>query len=197
MKNLGQVFESLAYEYTLPKAIKEGYLSPIKALTIPLKLDLTGVGTQAGDFKSSDISTALDPYLYQIADEMTKHCKNRKTVVFLPLVKTSKKFRDILNEKGFKAAEVNGESKERAEILNDFENNKYNVLCNSMLLTEGWDCPDVDCVVILRPTKVRSLYSQMVGRGTRLAPNKDHLLLLDFLWHTERHELCHLSLIHI
>ena len=63
MKNLGQVFESLAYEYTLPKAIKEGYLSPIKALTIPLKLDLTGVGMQAGDFKSSDLSTALDPYL--------------------------------------------------------------------------------------------------------------------------------------
>lgn len=146
---------------------------------------------QAGDFKSSDLSTALDPYLYQIADEMAKHCINRKTVVFLPLVKTSQKFRDILNEKGFKAAEVNGESKDRAEILNDFENNKYNVLCNSMLLTEGWDCPDVDCVVILRPTKVRSLYSQMVGRGTRLAANKDHLLLLDFLWHTERHELCH------
>lgn len=61
MKNLGQVFESLAYEYTLPKAIKEGYLSPIKAVTIPLNLDLTGVGTQAGDFKASDIDTALDP----------------------------------------------------------------------------------------------------------------------------------------
>ena len=67
MKNLGQVFDSLAYEYTLPRAIKEGYLSPIKALTIPLKLDLTGVGTQAGDYKASDIDTALDPYLYQIA----------------------------------------------------------------------------------------------------------------------------------
>ena len=60
-----------------------------------------------------------------------------------------------------------------------------------MLLTEGWDCPDVDCIVVLRPTKVRSLYCQMVGRGTRLAPGKGHLLLLDFLWHTERHELCH------
>lgn len=59
-----------------------------------------------------------------------------------------------------------------------------------MLLTEGWDCPDVDCVIVLRPTKVRSLYSQMVGRGTRLAPNKEDLLILDFLWHTERHELC-------
>ena len=60
-----------------------------------------------------------------------------------------------------------------------------------MLLTEGWDCPSVDCVIVLRPTKVRSLYCQMVGRGTRLYEGKDHLLLLDFLWHTERHELCH------
>jgi superfamily II DNA/RNA helicase len=166
-------------------------LSPIKALTIPLKLDLTSVGQQGGDFKTRDLGTALDPYLYQIADEMAKHCLNRKTVVFLPLVKTSKKFRDILNEKGFKAAEVNGTSKDREEILSDFDKDKYNVLCNSMLLTEGWDCPSVDCIVVLRPTKVRSLYSQMVGRGTRLFPGKEELLLLDFLWHTERHELCH------
>lgn len=191
MKNLGSYFESLAYEYTLPKAIKEGYLSPIKAQTIPLKLDLTGVGQQAGDFKTSDLGTALDPYLYQIADEMVKCCMDRKTVVFLPLVKTSQKFRDILESKGFRAAEVNGESKDRKEILKDFDNGKYDVLCNSMLLTEGWDCPSVDCIVVLRPTKVRSLYSQMVGRGTRLFPGKEHLLLLDFLWHTERHELCH------
>lgn len=191
MQNLGEVFDSLAYEYTLPKAIKQGYLSPIKALTLPLKLDLSQVGIQSGDFKAGDIATALDPFLYQIADEMETYCKDRKTVVFLPLVKTSQKFRDILCEKGFRAAEVNGESKDRAEILEDFERDRYNVLCNSMLLTEGWDCPSVDCIVVLRPTKVRSLYSQMVGRGTRLCPGKDHLLLLDFLWHTERHELCH------
>lgn len=191
MKNLGTYFESLAYEYTLPKAIKDGFLAPIKALTIPLKLDLTGVGQQAGDFKSSDLGTALDPYLFQIADEIKKHCSNRKTVVFLPLVKTSQKFKDILNTKGFKAAEVNGNSTDRAEVLADFDSGKYNVLCNSMLLTEGWDCPSVDCVVVLRPTKVRSLYSQMVGRGTRLFPGKEDLLLLDFLWHTEKHELCH------
>lgn len=191
MKNLGQVFESLAYEYTLPKAIKEGYLSPIKAVTIPLQVDLTGVGVQSGDFKAGDLGTALDPYLEGIAQEMEKYCREKKTVVFLPLVKTSQKFRDILNAHGFRAAEVNGESQDRAEILADYADGKYNVLCNSMLLTEGWDCPDVDCIVVLRPTKVRSLYCQMVGRGTRLAPGKDHLLLLDFLWHTERHELCH------
>ena len=191
MRNLGQYFEHLAYEYTLPRAIKDGYLCPIKAVTIPLKLDLTGVGVQAGDFKNSDIDTTLDPYLHQIAEEMRTYCENRKTVVFLPLVRTSQKFCRLLNVQGFRAAEVHGTSLDRAEVLKAFDEGKYNVLCNSMLLTEGWDCPSVDCVVVLRPTKVRSLYSQMVGRGTRLYPGKEDLLLLDFLWHTERHELCH------
>ena len=189
MKNLGEYFETLAYEYTLPRAIREGYLSPIKAITIPLKLDLTGVGAVGGDYKLGDLDTALDPYLYQIAGEMMANCAGRKTVVFLPLVKTSQKMRNILREKGFRAAEVNGESDDRAEVLEAFDRGEYDVLCNSMLLTEGWDCPSVDCIVVLRPTKSRSLYCQMVGRGTRLSPGKDHLLLLDFLWHTERHEL--------
>lgn len=191
MRSLGAVFESLAYEYTLPRAIKEGYLTPIQALTVPLTLDISGVSMQSGDFKASEIDTALNPYLEQIAGEMTELCANRKTVVFLPLVKTSQKFRDILSAHGFRAAEVNGESDDRAEVLADFDAGKYNVLCNSMLLTEGWDCPSVDCVVVLRPTKVRGLYCQMVGRGTRLSPGKENLLLLDFLWMTERHELCH------
>lgn len=193
MKNLGQFFESLAFQYSLPAAIRDGYLSKIKAITIPLKLDISSVSQQNGDFKASEIGTALDPYLEQIADEMLVHCKNRKTVVFLPLVKTSQKFRDILNNKGFSAGEVNGNSADRAQVLQDFNDGKYDVLCNSMLLTEGWDCPSVDCIVVLRPTKIRSLYCQMVGRGTRLSPEtgKDHLLLLDFLWMTEKHELCH------
>lgn len=191
MRNLGQYFESLAYEYTLPRAIKEGYLSPISALTVPLKMDLSGVGVQSGDFKVGDVGTALDPYLHKIGKEMLNYCKDRKTVVFLPLISTSQKFTNILNDLGFSAAEVNGNSIDRGEVLKDFEDGKYNVLCNSMLLTEGWDCPSVDCIVVLRPTKVRSLYCQMVGRGTRLYKNKKDLLLLDFLWHTEKHELCH------
>ena len=77
--------------------------------------------------------------------------------MFLPLEKTSQKFKEILNEKGFKAAEVNGESKDRAEVPEAFDKGEYNVLCNSMLLTEGWDCPSVDCVIVLRPTKVQPL----------------------------------------
>lgn len=193
LKNLGSYFESLAFEYTMPQAIKSGYLVPIKALTVPLSIDISMVGISAGDFKVGEIGTALDPYLYQIADEMVKYCMDRKTIVFLPLIATSQKFMAILNERGFVAAEVNGSSQDRAQILQDFEDGKYNVLCNSMLLTEGYDCPAVDCIIVLRPTKSRPLYCQMVGRGTRLSPEtgKDHLLLIDFLWMTERHELCH------
>lgn len=190
MRNLGQYFDSLAYEYTLPKAIREGYLSPIKALTVPLKLDISQVGISAGDYKAGELGTALEPYLEQIAYNMQNYCAGRRTVVFLPLVATSQKFRDILIEHGFRAAEVNGNSEDRAEVLRDFAEGKYDVLCNSMLLTEGWDCPEVDCIIVLRPTKSRSLYCQMVGRGTRIAEGKDYLLLLDFLWHVERHELC-------
>ena len=191
MRNLGEVFDSLAYEYKLTDAIKEGYLCKIMAQTIPLQLDISEVGFTSGDYSLGQLGTALDPYLEQIAAEMAQRCKGRKTVVFLPLIKTSQKFRDLLNAKGFRAAEVNGQSADRKEVLADFDAGKYNVLCNSMLLTEGWDCPSVDCVVVLRPTKVRSLYSQMVGRGTRLSPGKTDLLLLDFLWMTDRHELCH------
>ena len=190
MRNLGEVFDSLAFEYKLTDAIKEGYLCKIMAQTIPLQLDITSVTMSGGDYAVADLGTALDPYLEQIAAEMARRCKSRKTVVFLPLIKTSQKFRDLLNTYGFRAAEVNGQSDDRRQVLADFDAGKYNVLCNSMLLTEGWDCPSVDCVVVLRPTKVRSLYSQMVGRGTRLSPGKTDLLLLDFLWMTDKHELC-------
>lgn len=190
MKNLGAYFDSLAYEYTLPQAIKDGYLCPIQALTIPIKIDLSQVGVRGGDFQADEVGSALDPYLGQIADEMAQHCRDRRTVVFLPLIATSQKFRGLLAERGFRAAEVNGQSTDRAQILADFAEGRYDVLCNSMLLTEGWDCPPVDCVVCLRPTKVRSLYCQIVGRGTRIHPGKKNLLLLDFLWMSERHDLC-------
>ena len=79
MRNLGSFFDSLAYEYTLPRAIKDGYLCRIEAQTIPLKLDLTGVAMQSGDFKASDLGSALDPYLHQIADEMlAAGCRDRR-----------------------------------------------------------------------------------------------------------------------
>ena len=192
-RQLGQYFDSLAYEYSLRQAIKDKYLVPILAQMIPLKVDLSDVGMSNGDYAAGDLGTALDPYLHLIVQEMKRYCKDRKVMVFLPLVATSQKFCRMLNEAGISACEVNGASPDRKQILDDFAANRYQVLCNAMLLTEGYDQPDVDCIVCLRPTKIRSLYQQMVGRGTRLSPGKENLLLLDFLWMTERHSLCHQS----
>lgn len=191
-QTLGQYFDSQAYEYSMSRAIREKYLVPIKAQMIPLELDIGSVGMSNGDYAVGEIGTALEPYLEQIAVEMRYYCQGRKTVVFLPLIATSQKFCRMLNDVGLRACEVNGNSDDREQVLADFEAGRYDVLCNSMLLTEGWDCPAVDCIVILRPTRVRSLYQQMVGRGMRLSPEtgKDHLLLLDFLWLSERHDLC-------
>lgn len=190
-RDLGEVFDSIAYEYQLPQAIRDGYLCPIQAQSMPLSLDISGVGMQSGDYAAGQLGDALDPYLDAIADAMADTVSDRRTVVFLPLVRTAKAFAERLSERGLRAAEVDGESDDRAEVLADFEAGRYDVLCNSMLLTEGWDCPSVDCIVVLRPTRSRSLYAQMVGRGTRLSPKtgKDNLLLLDFLWMTGRHEL--------
>lgn len=190
MKELGQYFESLAYEYSLPRAIKEGYLCKLKALTIPLNIDLSAVKSQGGDYQLKALGNALDPYLHLIADEMITHCKGRKTIVFLPLIATSQKMQRLLVDRGFRCGEVNGESDNRKEILNDFHTGKYEILCNSMLLSEGYDEPGIDCIVPLRPTKIRSLYCQQVGRGTRPFPGKEFLLILDFLWNSQKHNLC-------
>ena len=190
-RNLGEVFETLAFEYSLPRAIRDGWLCRIQALTIPLKIDLTAAKVTAGDFAAADVGSALDPYLEQIAGHVAEQCQARKTVAFLPLIATSQKFLAMLQARGMAAREVNGDSTDRAETLAWFNAaGPGAVLCNAMLLTEGWDQPDVDCICVLRPTKVRSLYAQMCGRGTRIHPGKDNLLLLDFLWHSERHELC-------
>ena len=190
-RGLAEVFDSIAYEYPLARAVSEGYLCPIRAKCLPLQIDLTDVKVSHGDFQANELGSALDPYIPEVARVMARECAGKKTVCFLPLVSTSEKMAEALNEAGLRAVAASGydSKEERARKKDMFERGEYDVLCNSMLYTEGWDCPSVDCVVVLRPTKSRSLYAQMVGRGTRLAPGKDHLLLLDFLWMTERHDL--------
>ena len=191
-RGLAEVFDSIAYEYPIAKAVSDGHLCPIRAKCLPLTMDLRGVKVSHGDFQVGDLGNALDPYLDEVARVMAAECAGRKTVAFLPLVDTAHKMRDALRAAGVRAEAVSGRDSmdDRRAKIESFVEGNVDVLCNAMLLTEGWDCPAVDCIVVLRPTKSRPLYTQMVGRGTRTAPGKDHLLLLDFLWMTERHDLC-------
>lgn len=192
-KKLG--FDSIAYEYSLPQAVKDGWLSPILAQTIPLKLDITSVHIEGGDYAKDELKSVLTPYLHEIAQKMLTYCKGRKTVAFLPLVSMCDEFCSVLNKVGISAHTISGKSSDRSEILSDFSSGKYSVLCNAMLLTEGWDCPAVDCIIVLRPTRSESLYRQMVGRGMRLSKDKENLLLLDFLWMTKQYDLCKPSML--
>jgi len=192
-KNLGTYFQTIGYEISLFDLIEQGYLSRITLKSIPLKIDLSAVGSMGGDFKDSELGSAIEPYLDQIAQSIKEQAAGRRTLAFLPLIATSKKFVEACAKLGLKAGHVDGESENRKEILNAFANDEFQVLSNAMLLTEGYDVDSeptgigIDCVTVLRPTRSRPLYAQMVGRGTRTALFKDNLLLLDFLWHHERH----------
>lgn len=186
---LGKYFQNIAYEINLLDLIKAGYLSRISIKTIPIKIDLRSVKTIAGDYSADDLDASIREHLDAVADALCEHASFRKTLCFLPLVRTSKAFVEICRKKGIAAEHIDGNDPDRDQKLKDFANNRFDLLANAMLLTEGYDCPDVDCVVCLRPTKVRALYSQMVGRGTRIAKGKQDLLLLDFLWMHEKHDL--------
>lgn len=186
-KSLARYFEGIAYEYDLRTAVSEGYLCDIVAKTIPLEIDMNACRVSLGDFEINSVAETLEPYLPQIAKAIETEAAGRKTVVFCPLISIAQELTGMIPG----AREVNGNSADRKDTLDWFDQaGPGAVLCNAMLLTEGWDCPSCDCVVVLRPTKIRALYCQMIGRGTRLAPGKQNLLVLDFLWLCQKHNLC-------
>jgi hypothetical protein len=143
----------------------------------------------AGDYNAEDLGNIVGPQLGKIVEVLAREYSHRKTIVFLPLISLSQTFTRLCQDAGLRAWHVDGSSKDRAEILSEFSAARSGIISNAMLLTEGYDEPSIDCVVCLRPTKIRSLYCQIVGRGTRVYPNKDHLLLLDFLWLSDEHSL--------
>jgi superfamily II DNA or RNA helicase len=185
-RNLGTYFEDIAFEYGLRQAIADGFLCRIKAQTVPLRIDLSNVRVTAGDFNDADLGNALDPYLPQIAAAIPA---DRKTMIFTPLCATAQKMQAMLRGRGVRAYYASGE--DRSQVKGWEADGPGSVMLNAMLLNEGYDHPPLDCVCVLRATKSRPFYAQMVGRGTRLAPGKQDLLVLDFLWHTAKHDLCH------
>ena len=188
-RSLGTYFEDIAFEVGLHELIGEGYLSRIVVRTMPVEIDLARVRTVAGDYSDADLGDVIEPALREIVAALRTAIGTRKTIVFLPLIRTSQRFVALCREAGLTAAHIDGHTDDRADLLARFAAGEFQILSNSMLLTEGFDEPSVACVVCLRPTKIRALYAQIVGRGTRLHPGKENLLVLDFLWMTGRHSL--------
>ncbi len=192
-KNLGKYFEEIAYEIGLPRLIREKFLSRITVKRLGLKIDLRAVRKTAGDYNEKDLGDAIEPHLKDVAATIAAEAWDRKLIVFLPLVSLAREFSELLNGHGITAMSVAGVDsagyRHRALSWFDKEAGPGSALCNAMLLTEGFDQPDVDAIVCLRPTQIRSLFAQMVGRGTRVHPGKEDLLLLDFMFQTSEHNL--------
>ena len=188
-KNLGKFYQNVAHEVPLFDLINDSFLCPICVKAVPLRINLLDVKQTAGDYDAGQLGGALVPYMDSIAKAIKEHAAGRKTLVFLPLIATSQKFTEICVAHGIRARHVDGYSEDRREILDAFARREFDLLNNAMLLTEGYDDPSIDCIVVLRPTRSRPLFSQMVGRGTRTCPGKQNLLLLDFLFIHERHSL--------
>jgi superfamily II DNA or RNA helicase len=196
--NLGGVFESVAYEMLLWDAIfyqnpetnqVEPMLSKLSAIQIDTQIDLRSIRTTAGDFNQADLEEAIRPYIEVLANETKKAIGDRPAIVFTPDVGSAQAVASALASLGLKAEYVHGGDPKRDEKIAAYQAREIQVICNCALLTEGFDAPHTSAVVLMRPTKSRALYSQMVGRGTRLDVGKTDCLIIDFGWLTRKHDL--------
>jgi superfamily II DNA or RNA helicase len=216
-KNLAQFYEHVPFQFGLLPAVHAGWLVRPRVHQIPFNIDLKGVKTRAtsngNDVDATEVSHRIAPFLQQIAGLVVSHTADRgQGIMFLPSVATAVEMACSLNHYAPGSADyVSGDCPYRAEKIERFKAGGLRVLVNAMLLTEGFDHDAVDWICCLRPTKIRSLYAQIVGRGTRplnsivgrlnSAPSpaertkliaesaKPDLKILDFLWLTDSLDL--------
>lgn len=192
-KTLG-VWEKVVSYMSIREAIYRGFLCPIlPAVVVETNMDLDRVRKTGGDYSEGDLGRALEESgaIAQMADAVVEHAATRKGIAFLPTVKTSELLADALRQRGIRAEHLDGgtEKDERKAILRRLKTGETAWVTNCAVLTEGFDEPTVDCVLVGRPTRFHGLYVQMVGRGTRRAPGKDNLLVIDVVGASRRHEL--------
>jgi len=191
---LGDIFQEIVYQIDLLQLIKEQYLVDLKAQQIEIsEIDLDSIKTAQGDFSEVDLSLAMERANapWQVAESLNRYASERKAIVFTPSVKLAYQTMEALQNVGFSAETVdaNTGSKQRRSILERLRSGKTQVVVNCGVLTEGFDETSIDCVVLARPTKSKSLYIQMVGRGTRPHPGKENCLVLDCVGATKKHDL--------
>lgn len=197
-QNLGAVYSKVAYEYTLRQAIREQWLVPILTARMPCGVNLKDISTTKGDYSVSELEERIAPHIESLCDIVRGEIGTRQTIIFTPDVGSAEATASALNLMGVSAKAVSGRNGKVANksTLEEFDNFGFQVLVNCDLLIEGWDCPQVACVVVMRPTKQRNRYVQMIGRGTRRYddpegnPLKEDCLVIDFAWETtSSHEL--------
>ncbi len=192
---LGTVFKELVYDRSIGTMVRAGYLAPLIGKQIYTRANLEDVGSQNGDFIQSELSKAIniDSRNQLIVSSYKEYAQDRKKcIVFCADVRHAQDLSALFKAATIPSASVYGamEPFERQQVLKEFSSGKIQVLANCQVLTEGYDEPSVDCIVMARPTKSSVLYTQMIGRGTRTFPGKENCLVLDFCDNASRHDLC-------
>lgn len=188
---LSHLYSVLAYHMSVADAVREGALVEPIAMEVQTGTDLSKVKRSRGDYDAGELQTALNtPERNKlILDTFLKHGKGRKAVAFTAGVNHAKELERLFTKAGIPSIAISGADKDREEKLKDLEDGKYLVGFNALLLTEGWDDPSVDCVLMCRPTQSKPLYVQAVGRGLRLKPGKKDCLIIDFSDASRTHRL--------
>lgn len=186
-RDIRSVFGPCTYRKGLLELIEEGYLSSFETLERELNISFRGIRKSRGDYSSRDISKIFEnsdeffPGLLVSLHIAVMERDRKKILVFLPSVALAKRAAEILKEFNVPSAYISGDMdvNERKRILKAFEGGDIHVLFNCMLLTEGYNCPSIDCIVVARPTLSEALYRQMIGRGLRKHNDKDYCLIVD------------------
>jgi superfamily II DNA or RNA helicase len=190
---LSSVFEVIAYEAGIRQMITDGYLSRITGSRVQTDCDLSGVKVRAGEFVQSELAATVntEPRNLMIVRAYRDLCDGRRAIAFCVDVAHAHAVADAFNAAGIRAESVSGETPkdERRKLLSDFGAGAFSVISNCAVLTEGFDDPGVSCILMARPTKSSLLYTQMIGRGTRLAPGKVDCHVIDFADNSARHRL--------
>ena len=187
------LFQEVAFTYTMMEAMQDGWLCPIRGYRVKTNVDLTGVKNTAGDFNQKELGDKIknDPRTDAVISRWAEIAPNRRTLVFCIDVEHARQAAAKWRAAGIKAEHIDGSmgEVERAAILGRHRTGMTQVLTNCGIATEGYDDPEIDCIVMLRPTQSWSLYVQMAGRGTRLSPGKEDVIVLDVVDNTLKHNL--------
>lgn len=191
-RGLNEIFEQIIYEKALIEMIRDGYLCDIHGIRIKTQTDISKVKRVRGDFAIEQLSEAINTPERNslIVSAWERHASTRKTLAFCATVQHAIDLAAMFRQRGVEAAAVWGDmgDDERKRLLNAYAEGKIRVLANCALLTEGYDDPPTSALLIARPTRSLTLYTQMVGRGTRLAMEKRNCLVIDFF--DNNHDVC-------
>lgn len=192
-KGLDDLFDEVTFAYDIRWGIARGYLSDLRGMRVTLATDMGGLKTRGGDYDQGQAGQMLaDAHAPSLIVKAWKaHAAGRRTLVFTPTVALAEAVAAEFVAGGLRAATVDGAMPmdKRREVLRAYSHGELDVLANCAVLTEGYDEPRTDCIVVARPTKSRALYTQMVGRGTRVHPEKVNCLVIDVVGVTEMHDL--------